>query len=222
MHQEGRLFTCPSCGASLTTEGDKAEITCNYCGQTVIVPEELRVKPSPPTSPRQSPQVYVVEPVIIETPGAVYNNYPRPQQRSPGRSGCGCGCGCRIITLLLITLIIGGAILYFTRPVLFSDLLSRIPGLSSVITSIPAQITLLTAQPTSVNSGGSVTIVRITNGEQVTLQRLENNRVIQSLNVNASDSHTFNLSGAARTIIFRLIIARGSTTDSRDIPVSVR
>jgi outer membrane protein assembly factor BamB len=41
MSSEG-VFACPTCGASLTTEGDKTYVKCGFCGNTVIVPEELR------------------------------------------------------------------------------------------------------------------------------------------------------------------------------------
>ena len=39
---EGKLFKCPSCGSALSPQGDATEIKCPYCGNTVIVPEELR------------------------------------------------------------------------------------------------------------------------------------------------------------------------------------
>ncbi len=35
-------FNCPKCGAALTATGDQAEMQCQYCGNTVIVPQELR------------------------------------------------------------------------------------------------------------------------------------------------------------------------------------
>lgn len=38
----GQEFSCPSCGGSLNPQGSAAQITCGYCGKTVIVPEELR------------------------------------------------------------------------------------------------------------------------------------------------------------------------------------
>lgn len=38
-----KTFNCPSCGAALTAPTNEAkEIKCNYCGNTVIVPRELR------------------------------------------------------------------------------------------------------------------------------------------------------------------------------------
>src|SRR5438128_1607019 len=41
MSSEG-VFACPSCGASLSVEGEQTYVKCGYCGNTVIVPEELR------------------------------------------------------------------------------------------------------------------------------------------------------------------------------------
>ncbi len=37
-----QTFNCPSCGAPLETDGKETNIHCEYCGETVIVPPELR------------------------------------------------------------------------------------------------------------------------------------------------------------------------------------
>jgi outer membrane protein assembly factor BamB/predicted RNA-binding Zn-ribbon protein involved in translation (DUF1610 family) len=37
-----QTFTCPSCGAPLEPEGEKTTILCKYCGESIIVPEDLR------------------------------------------------------------------------------------------------------------------------------------------------------------------------------------
>jgi DNA-directed RNA polymerase subunit RPC12/RpoP len=39
---EAKAFQCPKCGSALESHGSAAEIKCGYCGNTVIVPEELR------------------------------------------------------------------------------------------------------------------------------------------------------------------------------------
>jgi DNA-binding beta-propeller fold protein YncE len=39
-----QVFTCPTCGGSLVGQGDQIEVTCQFCGNTVIVPPELRLK----------------------------------------------------------------------------------------------------------------------------------------------------------------------------------
>ena len=44
---EAKTFNCPSCGAALTTTGDEAELKCQFCGNTVIVPPELRKQRDP-------------------------------------------------------------------------------------------------------------------------------------------------------------------------------
>src|SRR5260221_9348305 len=37
-----KTFNCPTCNAPLTTTGNEAEVHCQYCGNMVIVPRELR------------------------------------------------------------------------------------------------------------------------------------------------------------------------------------
>ena len=41
---EASTFNCPKCGAALTATSSAAEMQCPYCGNTVIVPEELRAQ----------------------------------------------------------------------------------------------------------------------------------------------------------------------------------
>ncbi len=53
---EVKTFQCPSCAAVLRVVGDAATVTCDYCGNTVAVPAELR----PP--PRYVPPTYVAAP----------------------------------------------------------------------------------------------------------------------------------------------------------------
>ncbi len=49
---EGKLFACPSCGASLSLEGVAgADTKCPYCGSQVVVPAELRPPEPAHTAP---------------------------------------------------------------------------------------------------------------------------------------------------------------------------
>jgi len=49
---EIKVFQCPSCGASLSYEGGpEPNVTCQFCGSNVIVPEELRAPAAPPSIP---------------------------------------------------------------------------------------------------------------------------------------------------------------------------
>jgi streptogramin lyase len=45
------VFACPSCGASLSVDGDAATTKCQFCGNTVIVPEEMRGKAEAEATP---------------------------------------------------------------------------------------------------------------------------------------------------------------------------
>lgn len=47
-------FKCPSCGAPLSFENAGASLRCSFCGNTVIVPEELRVESARPERPAPS------------------------------------------------------------------------------------------------------------------------------------------------------------------------
>ncbi len=47
-----QVFKCPSCGASLSLdERPEPTITCQFCGSTVVVPEELRAQPASRPTP---------------------------------------------------------------------------------------------------------------------------------------------------------------------------
>ncbi len=39
---EGKLLKCPTCAATLPITSGQAEVKCPYCGNTVVVPQELR------------------------------------------------------------------------------------------------------------------------------------------------------------------------------------
>ncbi|MEP7357308.1 MAG: hypothetical protein ABI847_08730, partial [Anaerolineales bacterium] len=55
------VFACPSCGASLGVEEGAALAQCQFCGNTVIVPEELRgsaPQPQPAAAPSPAAGVY--------------------------------------------------------------------------------------------------------------------------------------------------------------------
>ncbi len=55
-----QAFNCPSCGAMLETDGFSPSLRCQYCGQSVVVPAELR-QPVPP--PLQEANVVIEQPV---------------------------------------------------------------------------------------------------------------------------------------------------------------
>lgn len=72
-----KSFACPTCNAPLTVTGDETEVRCQFCGNMVIVPLELRT-PTVPT-PEQTPQS------INVVLGSVNNMQPV----STSSTGCG-------------------------------------------------------------------------------------------------------------------------------------
>jgi sugar lactone lactonase YvrE len=78
-----RTFSCPKCGAPITFHGERQQVTCAYCGNTVTVPEELR-------GPRIEPPRHTVS-----RKGTLQT------EKAEGR-----GCGAVLVALAL--LLIGG------------------------------------------------------------------------------------------------------------------
>ncbi len=67
-----RTFQCPSCGAPLSPAGPAKDVQCPYCGNTVIVPKELREKPIP--APAANPGAVVVANLHLPGQGADPSN----------------------------------------------------------------------------------------------------------------------------------------------------
>lgn len=69
---EGKLFKCPTCGSSLAPDGNQANIKCEYCGNNVIVPPELR-QADPVNQPGSSPISIVMNDgaTSIQMPGGM-------------------------------------------------------------------------------------------------------------------------------------------------------
>ncbi len=86
MATEG-VFACPSCGASLTYDGKQTYVKCKYCGNTVIVPEELR--------PKQAPDIQQA-PVIMVQVGA-------------GHGAVAARRGSPLLVLVILVLVLGSA-----------------------------------------------------------------------------------------------------------------
>ncbi len=101
-------FDCPSCGAALEPPTTPVtSVQCHFCGTTVSVPEELRVKP---VAPAQSPQNITINLGTPQGGGVTFNLPPdevaRLEQleraeaamvtsRTARRTARGCsGCGC--------------------------------------------------------------------------------------------------------------------------------
>jgi DNA-binding beta-propeller fold protein YncE len=117
-----RVFNCPSCGASLSIEGTDIQVRCQFCGNTVIVPEELRVKPVAPPPPVYTPPVYTPP---VYAPPPVYSP-PTPTSRRRGR---------RLQVILIIIIVVAGLQTFYsikrrvtdTSQQIYSQLSTQLP-----------------------------------------------------------------------------------------------
>ncbi|QLQ06165.1 MAG: hypothetical protein HZY76_08970 [Anaerolineae bacterium] len=105
-----RIFECPACGAKLSTDGTQIQIKCEYCGNTVVVPDSLRVKPA---APAQTPpgKEQLVEAFVQLASAAQAIEAERMAERqaqgqpaAPPRRRRRRGCGCLLPLLALIVL----------------------------------------------------------------------------------------------------------------------
>jgi len=94
-------FECPHCGAPLDYPGTGETMRCPFCGNSVIVPPELRA-PRPPPPPAQYAPPPPPPPLPVYTP-PVYMARPAPQPApTPRRKGGGCSCLGTLIILALV------------------------------------------------------------------------------------------------------------------------
>ncbi len=100
-----KTFQCPSCGSPILTSGAEKEVQCQYCGNTVIVPEELREQPAPPP------------PVEFNYSGETIQSNDRAMQtiETAGKVTAGVTAAGVILPIALTCIILGavGAILFY-------------------------------------------------------------------------------------------------------------
>ncbi len=111
---EEHTFECPSCGGKLATDGTQVQITCDYCGNIVIVPQDLRAKPAAPVQAsigkEQLAEAFIklagaAEAVREElTPAQTPARSVRPARRG------GCGCLLPLLLLAALALVASGLI----------------------------------------------------------------------------------------------------------------
>src|SRR5688500_5514130 len=87
-------FDCPSCSAPIKCDEHSTVVHCDYCGNNLMVPENLRPAPPPPT-----PQEFGTTIFINTGSGTIIR--PDPATARKIRRGLGCG------GLLLILFIVG-------------------------------------------------------------------------------------------------------------------
>jgi hypothetical protein len=148
---EERSFECPSCGGKLSTDGTQAQVTCEYCGSIVTVPEDLRVQPAAPVqAPVGKEQVAEAFIKLAEAAEAEHiaeaqaRGQPMPSPARPARRGRG-GCGCLILLLVLaaLALVASGLIPGVTLPPPVREILgSTGPTATPAVVNRPLQGTL--------------------------------------------------------------------------------
>lgn len=222
------VFNCPECGASLTAEPGQLEIQCKFCGSTVVVPLELRtpVPTMPPPAappPTRSPEIIIVEqpPMNIyeQMPGMEPGPGPAPRRR---RRGCGCGCGCLgPIFGLLVLFIALSFVLYNQRPAVFGQIMAQIQPIISNYSSTP-QIILFAATPTIASSGEQVTVVWVTNGDTVRLDRVTSQGTQTIPSLSGTGERVFTISNETGQIVFNLTISKNGKQQSATTSVTIR
>ncbi len=214
-------FVCPSCGGPLTVHGDEAEVQCPFCGTTVVVPEELRSKPTPPPPPAAPvaaprPEVIVVE----ERPSVVYEQAPERMPQPARRSGCGCGCLSRLVAVLVLIAVLAGA-LYIGQPALFARIVAQVQAIAASFSSSP-QIIAFTVSPTTTTSGGTVFAVWVTNADNVRLERMAQQGTQTLSSLPAAGERTFTITSETGEIVFRLTALKNGQQETREARVTVR
>lgn len=91
-------FDCPSCGAALEPPTTPVtSVQCHYCGTTVPVPDELRVRPAPTPQPSGPTQITFNLPpnelAQLEQVEATILADRRVRRTTRGCGGCGCFIG---------------------------------------------------------------------------------------------------------------------------------
>src|SRR5579859_6399389 len=239
-------FNCPSCGAPLTATPGQTEVRCEFCGNTVIVPESVRTPlPEPYRPPPPGPEMFVPPVVIIERGSSSPQATRVVMTGRRRRSGCGC-CGClsALFTIVIALIIIGGVLIGIEAgrdPLLVARLMDDVSngnvnallkdlGISGVnlgtsSTSEPPIIHSFAASASLARSGDRVTFTWNVSADQVRLDELgligTQSNLLNSipLPINTS-SYSLNVTGQAGEVLtFKLVATRGSSSVNRTVTV---
>jgi hypothetical protein len=154
-------FECPHCGAPLDYSGTGETMRCPFCGNSVIVPPELRVA-APPPPPPTPPRIVTPPPVAPPPPPRralppVYVARPMQQPAPPPRRKGGCsGLGVLIILALV------GVPLLASMPT-FWRMLGRAAALRQAVPTLVAAV-VTQGVPNSISATARAVLTEVASG----------------------------------------------------------
>ncbi len=123
--QTAGSFSCPHCAAPVPFQYGQTTVKCEYCGNTVIVPPELR-PPPPPPQPQPPTYQYPQVQIIIGSEGT-YTPQNQPTYTAPPvttvprrRSSCA-----PLLLFVILLLVVSGGVVSFvvlSTPFFFDNL----------------------------------------------------------------------------------------------------
>ncbi len=136
-------FACPNCGAPLTVQTEGPTLRCPFCSTSVVIPEVLRLRPTPPPPAPAAPQ-YSNIPNTETVAGRARRVRVRPR-----RSGAG-GLGC-----LLVLALLGGGAVWLAQQSWARPLVAQVAALAGADTPVPpVQRPLSAGLPRTTRYGG--------------------------------------------------------------------
>jgi hypothetical protein len=220
---DSQVFECPSCGAKLTTDGTQAQITCEYCGTAVTVPQDLRVKPAAPV-PAPAGKEQVAEAFIKLAEAAEAERIAEAQARGqpmppPAPRARRGGCGCLFLLLLIaaVAILASGLLPGIPMPAQVREIVGSIgPTSTPSLVNRPVQGTL----PREVRYAGldfKVNTATVTNrepGDSSQAPRYRSDRAYAVLDLLVTNPLT------TKTVYLDSDVARLELADGKSYPES--
>lgn len=142
---ETATFQCPNCGSPVKPNGAQKQVKCEYCGSTVIVPEELRDQPAPVSSST---------PIEINfgTFTPAINNEAMENLSKAAKVTAGATAVSIILPIALTCIILGfvGAVLFFTFSSMNKTISSVAAFPTNLFSTLAPNLVSDTATPTDI------------------------------------------------------------------------
>ena len=121
----------------------------------------------------------------------------------------------------MLGIIVVAAVLYSQRPAVFGQIMAQVQPIIANFSSTP-QIILFAATPPSASSGDQVTVVWVTNGDSVRLDRVtaQGTQTISALP--GTGERVFTISNETGQITFNLTIIKNGKQANGTASVSIR